>query len=542
METRQCRYAAGATAILVALLHAGCASRAHAPSAVDLARAASIAEADALAAEGCYEPMDAALALYEAALAGVPDDAALRRRAFDVSVRLALRERRLGLFPGRHEASARRLAGGLDTPDVGFALEVIALVPWRHGTRPPDDPQNQSFAELRAHVRDVYEALVAQAGDDPQAAVLLMHLLAAFPFASLPPDAPLAGQRFGSPELDAWPWLRTHLQQPAIDLVWRDVRGTTPADDWAVLHLEHPRCHEALVFMADAELASRRMASADAALAAAVTTLPDLVPARVTRGRIHAEIGNDEEALVQFQHVTSRVPAHREAWLGALEALSRLGRRDEALAAADRLLALGEWYLGEAYYWKAWNLLQMRRLPEAHAAVAEARRLLHNADVHYLAGLVAYHDEAWETARKDLELAVKLEAAHCDARFTLGAVQLLEQTWAVADASFRMAEECFRSREPELAAAVAEVERSSFDEAHRAALRTRRQRALDVCRQQQQWARYNRAVALANQGQRDDARTLGEAVRDKGGPAGDAAADLLLQLESSARQAPPDGD
>ncbi len=533
------RMTSGAALAVVVLLLAGCASHAPVRAAADAAHAAAIQDADALAAEGCYAPMERALTLYASALAERPDDAALRRRAFDVAVQLALRERRLGLFPGRYDASAARLAGGLDDPASTVALEIVALVPWRQGTRPPWSEAG-TFAERRTQARRLYEVLRPQADTDPRAALLLMHLLAAFPFAELPIEAPLAGQRFGLPDLEAWPWVSPHLHDPALALVWDDMRGASTADDWAVLYAERPRCHEALVFMADAELRSRRLASAEAALAAALSALPDLVPARVSRGRIHAEIGNDEEALAQYEQVTARVPTHREAWLGVLEALSRLGRHDDALAAADRLLALGEWYLGEAYYWRAWNFLQVGRLPEARAAVDDARKLLHSADVHYLAGLIAYQETAWGRARSDLELAVGLDAGHCDARFMLGASLLREQAWEPAGGAFEMAEACFVGREPALAAAVAEVDASAFDDARRAAIRARRQRALDACRQQQQWARYNRAVALASQGQHDSARALGEAVAKTGGPPADAAAGLLQQLGRPAPAPPQD--
>jgi len=490
------RRAEWATACLIAgvvcvvLLGGGCASRPArtadeaALAAAQAQRTAALAEGDRLASVGCYQPMRAALDRYAPYL----DDRSVRRRAFDVAVALVLRERRLGVYPGQDAAALASLAQGLEGNDVALALEVVDVLPFRRGTRPPDVPAAESFADLRRRVSRLHGELRLRADTHAMAALLLMHLLASHPPASLPPDTPLSGRRFEAPTLETWPWVAPHLERSGVALAWLDVRGATPADEWAVWQLEHPDCDEVFVFIADAELGQRRLASADAALGAAVAALPDLVPARVLRGDIRLDLGDYGEALDQFTAVTARVPEHREAWLGAVQALSHLGRAPEAIAAADRLLALGEWYLGEAHYWKAWNQFQQRALVEARASLEQARPLLHSASVYYLGALIAYREEQWLGARTELGRALDAEPGHCDARFLLGAVHLLEQSWQEAIAAFSDAELCFARSEPALAAAVADVDASALDAARRAALRARRQQALDECVRQQQWA------------------------------------------------------
>jgi len=61
----------------------------------------------------------------------------------------------------------------------------------------------------------------------------------------------------------------------------------------------------------------------------------------------------------------------------------------------------------------------------------------------------------------------------------------------------------------------------------------------EAVRPMTRWARYNRAVALSNSGDRDAARTLAEDVAQQGGPPAAAASDLLVQLGRAQRETPP---
>src|SRR6266581_242118 len=57
--------------------------------------------------------------------------------------------------------------------------------------------------------------------------------------------------------------------------------------------------------------------------------------------------------------------AVRDALLGRVVTLSHLSRHDDAIAAATRIIELGSWFTGEAYYWRAWNEYHLVRVDEA---------------------------------------------------------------------------------------------------------------------------------------------------------------------------------
>ena len=527
--------------VVLVLWTVGCAARLPPTVAGDAAGAASarvatVAQADALARQGCYLPMAEALRTYDALLTDA-DDAALRRRAFDLSVLLAIRERLLGLYPGPHQESPQRLATGLDDGDVTLALDVLALIDWRRGTR-PSMTSSRSFEAVRATMYAAHQSLLARARDDERSAVLLMHLLKAQPFAGVPPDESWSRARPAPLSSEDAPWAEAHVTSPAAGFAWLLAQAGTTEGEWTAWLDAHATCVEALVPIADAALASGRLMSTDAALARAIDGLPALVPARVMRGEIRTRLEDHAGALPYFSEVVQRVPEHREARLGRLIALSNLARHDEALAEAAAMIALGEWYLGEAYYWRAWNLYQKTSLVEARAALVDAKLMLYNADVHYLGALIAYREEQWDDAIAELTRTLEAEADHCDAHFTLGAVHLLQQAWQPAEPAFDAAAECLAARAPRFAAALAEAEASQLPPSLQAALVSRRRQALDANVEQMHWARYNHAITLANIGERQRALTLAEGVARAGGRPAAAASDLLIQLGAQVGREP----
>src|SRR5262249_41029687 len=95
-----------------------------------------------------------------------------------------------------------------------------------------------------------------------------------------------------------------------------------------------------------------------------------------------------DQALDFFNRTLEMRPDDPDALLGKLRALTYLGRYNEALTAADHLLGLERWYLGDARYWRAFNHMQLGRNHEAWLDIEQAATLLINADVPKLAGMI----------------------------------------------------------------------------------------------------------------------------------------------------------
>jgi tetratricopeptide (TPR) repeat protein len=511
---------AGVAALLV--VGQGCAPRV--PPAVD-PWPARLAAADAASGEGCYRCLERALQEYDAALAVRPDSA-LATRAYRTAVHLAIRERLIGLYPGAYQDAPARLAAGAASVDVEAAQDVLGVIAWRRGTLGLGTGMPAGQQDLpRLRARRV--ALDVAAEQDAWHATLLLALVATNPMIAL--DEGQAPVRGALPGLDRDTWWRRHPDDASLSFTRLTLlRGSL--DDLASFMGAHPSFAEIDGLVGEAELARGRLVSADEAFARVLEALPTLVPALALRGDLRQQMEDFALATTLYDSLLVRVPEHREALLGRTKSLGFQGRHDDAMQTADRMLQLGTWYMGEAHYWKAWNLFTVRRLDEARASVDAARRLMVNADVHYLGGVIAFNQQRLDDALRDFDEAVALEGRHCEAHYDRAAVHLMQRAWATAATGFDAAFDCHTNRTATLEQRIADAREARLADDVRAALVARRERALVDHRHQLAWARYNGGVAYANIGKIGEARSRADDAIAIGGPAADAAQRLLAQL------------
>ena len=506
-----------------AMSASGCGPRVVPAAAPDRA-ARLVSRADAASGEGCYRCLESALESYEDALQ-LKADAAVAARAYRIAVQLAVRERLIGLYPGAYQEAPARLAVGGAPADVAIGEDVLAGVAWRRGTLTVGLATGSAapdFARLRARRTQ----LEATADVDAWQAALLLALIGTNQAVALDD-----GQRQSapSPRLSPELWQKRHPLDATLTFT-RLTLLRSSLDDWHEFESTHPSFVESWAVIGEGELARGRLLSADEAFARVLDALPALVPALVLRGDIRQRMEDYETALTSYDALLQRLPEHREALLGRVKSLGFAGRHEEAVAAADRMIALGTWYIGEAQYWKAWNLFNLRVLGEARVTVDAARSLMVNADLNYLGAVIAFRQYRLDDALKDFDAAIELEVRHCESHFDRAALHLVRQEWARATTGFDEAYECHQARTPTLEQRIVDAREARLPETVRAALVQRRERALRDHLHQLAWARYNAAVAYANIGSPDVVRArVADALR-LGGPAVDAARDLLTQL------------
>jgi tetratricopeptide (TPR) repeat protein len=160
-----------------------------------------------------------------------------------------------------------------------------------------------------------------------------------------------------------------------------------------------------------------------------------------------AELRRDREewadALNAYDIALMLVPTHRDALLGRVVALSHLSRHDDAIAAATRIIELGTWFTGEAYYWRAWNEYHLARIEDARIDTDRAKGLMHNASVLVLSGMIEWHEHRLDESEAELQDALTLDAGQCEAAFLLGSVRAERRQWASGAAAFELAQRCY---------------------------------------------------------------------------------------------------
>lgn len=508
---------------IATMLLPACAQRRRAPGADSWVTRVAAADADASA--GCYKCLAAALEGYDVAL-GQRADGEVARRAYRVAVHLAIRERLIGLWPGEYQDAPAARRERAAPADVAAAEDVLETLPWRRGTVGLGAGMSVGREEL-PRLRSRYAALEPLAHGDAWAATLLLALVSTSPFVAMEEGQRVPPPAIAAPRPEVW-----QAWHPA-DLALAFTRLTllrSSIEDVTAFGAAHPAFVEVAAIVGEAELARGRLVSAEEALAAALADLPGLVPALTLRGDIRQRMEDFDTALGFYDAVLARAPEHREALLGHMRCLGFMGRHEAAIADADRLLGLDSWYLGEAHYWKAWNLFNLRRLDDARASVDDARRLLVNADVHYLGGVIAFRQERQDDALRDFDAAIDLEERHCEAHFDRAALHLVRRVWDKASIGFDEAHDCHAARTPTFEQRIADAREARLADGAKVALVARRERALREHLHQRAWARYNAAVAHANIGHDAIVTARIDEALALGGPAAAAARDLLIQL------------
>lgn len=488
-----------AVVVLIAV-SAGCAARTR-PT-----RGPTVADADQLWNVGCYTCLVDALKIYEGILARQPSLAA-SRGAFRTALLLALREKEIGLPASSYLDRARALAPALpETEHSAFAVEIAAALPWDFSglakefteefikTRQAVTPQVKEWREqLRPLRRDPFFAyldasLACSYGDWRERDVVLDDLAAG------QPDSLLMKYRLGA---------CTSARRGGVE---------------EVLVVE-PRFAEAHLFVGryalfDAAAGRGRRSAVASHLEAAYKAFPKSPSVTFTVAGMYRAFSKLKDALTFYDETLALVPTHREALLGRTIALTYTQQPDTAIDTATRLIELGEWYVGDAYYWRAFNLHEQKKLDAAQADVERAKQLAGlRSDVHLLAGIIYFDRHELERAAADLARALEIDDNTCDAAWYLGLVRSEQKGWDAAATLFPHAAACYRSTADIYRAKRGEALKSAEGD-ERTSIDSEYGQLIDQQLVSEARSYYNAAYTSAQRGDRDRALEYAERAEE----------------------------
>ena len=456
------------------ILLAACAPKGPSPQTV-----AELARAESLLRNGCYDCLKEAQALYTKLknLKGMED----------TSILIAVRERELGIptdfvLPAGPVADAARLIVGETS-----GMDPIQRAELTGRGRPPTQKDNP-----------IRRALDPLFGTDLAATYVALAIDCESP--ALIQGVDMAGL---TKQYDGVPLMQFRLGRcgrPAI------------APKLAALRANDPRWTDTLFWEARAELTGSQTTGIDfpAALrlfAEGRAALPHSLA--VTMGWANTNLSSEEfeAALSGFDDVLAAFPAHRDAMIGRVTALSYLLRHPDAIAAATRIIELGTWHIGDAYYWRAWNRYHLKEMEPAWEDVERAIKGLSNSRVFMLAGLIAYARKDLPTAVDRFDRAFQVDPSACDAVWMSGLVNIDQEQLATAAPKFSRAMTCFISSAAALRRDRERIERAIAARATPATAReTRRldrlQRDADNAEERSAQSAFNAAQCYARTGDR----------------------------------------
>jgi len=392
----------------------GCARR-----VVGVAPAAVVAnDVSPLVQRGCYRCLEQAFARAQAL--------GVRAQAFEVAALLSLRSKELGLPHHEWRRRARAIATGASE---ALALEIIDALP----IDPLSDREASIDFARRARLRTNLTPWRASLQTGETSALFRAYV-----------DAALVCAALGPPERDA---ALAIADRPDAPLLQFRIGVCTSA---YVDRLRRVRSADATFVDADYYLARHLLEESNPDTDEAVTLLqsagsafPQSAAISTLLGQQHQAREEWTDALGAYDRALSASPRAADAALGRTVALTRVGRRDEAIDAATRLIDDGRWFAGEAFYWRAWNELALARLDVARSDADRAKSLMANAAVFSLSGIIDWRLRRLESAEAEFEKAVSMDLGQCEAAQYLGGVRGERARLPEAKAALLQARQCY---------------------------------------------------------------------------------------------------
>jgi tetratricopeptide (TPR) repeat protein len=495
-----------AAAILAVVLGASACSRATRP-AVALAPAPTpaqrLASADALVRAGCLDCLIAAYGEYDllrtfpaardAATAGAVRSAAL----------VALRERELGLVDEGYGQRARALLiGAPNLPNwLPTLLDIIDVLPASVGgiTRTPTSDIDLDRARvLRANHAAWNTRLRELAPIDELAAYVWLAFTC-----GATESRDLTLDQIVEPA-------STFKDAPLVGFKRAICRGIEP-QPLLGLRDSDPRFAEVSYYLGLFAVGQRKLDEAERRFEEAYawrTQWPSLTQSIANVAMTSEEF---ERSLTFYNRTLELEPHAVDAMLGKVRALTYLGRNRDAIATTDQLIA-ERWFVGDARYWRALNESELDLNEEAWVDVEAAAKLVVNAQVPKLAGLIAYRRQQLDVSRAKFEESRTRNPNDCETVFYLGVVLAEQRSWAPTADVLLDAARCLERNEIAYLEEIASIQASNDPPARKAGKIARREQYLAKGRRQLATSWFDIAVAYYNLSRKAEARLFAEKV------------------------------
>jgi tetratricopeptide (TPR) repeat protein len=511
------------SAPLAALLIAAAACSAR-PPAVVVAPAPTPAQrltsADSLVRAGCLDCLLAAYGEYDL-LRGFPgaQDAATAG-AVRTAALIAVRQRELGMADEGFGQRARALlAASPNLPNwLTTLLEIIDVLPTTAGgiTRTPTSDIDLERNRILRTNRAAWSTRLRELApiDELAAYVWLAFSCGATETRDMTLD---------------------ELFEPAA--TWRDTaligykrslcRGIDPA---AIIELrtQDPRFAEVSYYLGLHAVAQRKLDDADRHFEEAYAWRTQWPSVTQSIGNVAMTSEEFERALTFYNRTLEMEPRAVDALLGKTRALTYLGRNTDAIATTDELIAI-RWFVGDARYWRALNEAELEQYEVGWTDIEAAAKLVINADVPKLAGLIAYRRQLLEVSRGRFELAHTRNPNDCETTFYLGVVQAEMRAWQPTAQVLETAASCLAANEIAYKNEIAAIEASTDPPARKAGKIARREQYIAKGRRQMATSWFDIAVAYYNLSRKPEARQFAEKVVDDE-QFGERARDLISRL------------
>jgi tetratricopeptide (TPR) repeat protein len=484
-----------------------------------------LASADALVRAGCLDCLIQAFGEYELLRTNPPAVEAATAGAVRSSALIALRQRELGMTDEDYSQRARLLlAGAAGQPAwLRTVLEIVDVLPVGGLTRTPTSDLDLERSRALRLSHDAWRDMLREhAAADEFGAYVWLAFACASETRDVSTDSLLA-------PTDAM------RDVPLVAFKRAICRGVRPEPLRALLERD-PRFVETKYLLGSYDVGlmtsgQDKLDEADRLFNETYAWHPQWPAVTQSIANVAMTVEEFDRAALFYDRTLALEPLAVDALLGKARALTYLGKPVDAIATTDQLLA-ARWFVGDARYWRALNESELERNDEAWTDVELADKLLVNAEVPKLAGLIAYRRRELDVSRGKFELARKRNTNDCETVYYLGVILAEQRTWPRTVEVLLEAGQCIENAERGYTEQIAKIRASNDPPERQAKKIARREQYIAKGRRMQATSWFDISVAYYNLSRKEEARQFAEKVASDE-QFGERAKEILARLAKS---------
>lgn len=463
-----------------------------------------IKDADSLVKRGSYSCLKEASQVYRELLAFHRFQKQTKERLIKADLLLALRQKELGVLEHKSlEEASRLIQASPSLPEYSVYLDIVDSIPrntkgFVYDFLKDSSKIDATYNKLKKDVPLWANLLREQYRTEEFFAYLYISLIWNF--------SPYLGEE----KVDLSPISRIFPQSPLIQYKL----SISPAENEERLNLlleKEPLFCEAYYFLGELALKRGRLIGAEQNFAKAYQQVPESSSTVISLASIYFALEELGKSLELYEQAIKMAPEYRDALLGKAICLSYLEKNGEAIECCNRLIALGSFFMGESYYWLAWNQNELGNLDAAWESAENAKKYLYgNSELLTLSGIIAFKKENLEVAEKNFMEALQINATNYDANFYLGNIYAKKHDWKNSGIYFGLATYCSERIEKALEEKIKEIEDSSLSQERKEKLVSRKKAQLRKTALAKATALYNGAAGYFNAGMKEEALNLAQ--------------------------------
>ncbi len=218
------------------------------------------------------------------------------------------------------------------------------------------------------------------------------------------------------------------------------------------------RFTETHLFLGKKAYEEKKLLTAENHFRKAYEIIPDSLSVLIFLAGVHFALEENEESIGFYEDALYLAPEFREALLGKAICLGYMGKHEYAILVLNKLIEMGRYYLGESYFWMAWNQNELELTEEAQKNVKKTENyLVGHVEVLVLQGKIALKLGKVDEAEDYFNQALILQRDHCEAEYHLAKICALREDWENTGIHYEKAAYCYKKQEAALAARIKEI-------------------------------------------------------------------------------------